>query len=448
MIRIVDAQTPHGETGMSKQLAAAVEGQSDFAAGVFERLRAISADVRGVTRASYGEGEQAAHELMSAIAVDLGLEVSTDAAANTYMTLPGQDRSRPVRMVGSHLDSVPRGGNYDGAAGVVSGLTAICAMRALGEVPPCDVSVMGIRAEESCWFGASYIGSRSALGTLPEGTLSHARRADDGVPLAEHMARCGGDPQRLTTAAPHLDVSRIDAFFEPHIEQGPVLVEEGYPCGIVTGIRGNRRFPQARCTGEYAHCGGAPRRVRRDAVFAATELVQVLDRMWDEAERNGDDFACTVGMFATDAERHAMTIVPGEVRFSLDFRSVDPKFLARCEARVREHAATIAARRHVEIDLGTATRAAPGRMDPRLVEGFRHAAQQMEIPCMQITSGASHDAAAFADAGVPTSMLFIRNDHGSHNPDEAMALEDFIDTTKLLAAGLLAPRVRHHPSRA
>ena len=110
---------------MTPELAAAVAAQTDFAADVFDRLRACSVDVRGVTRASYGEGEQAAHALMAEIARELGLEIDQDPAANTYMTLPGQDRSAPVRMVGSHLDSVPQGGNFDGAAGVVSGLTAI-----------------------------------------------------------------------------------------------------------------------------------------------------------------------------------------------------------------------------------------------------------------------------------------------------------------------------------
>jgi N-carbamoyl-L-amino-acid hydrolase len=169
------------------ELAAAVTAQTDFTADVFDRLRAASVDVRGVTRASYGDGEQAAHALMADIARDLGLEVAQDAAANTYMTWPGRDRSAPMRMVGSHLDSVPQGGNFDGAAGVVSGLTAIRALQSMGHAPAQDISVMGVRAEESCWFGTSYIGSRSALGTLPEGALESSTRMDDGVTLAEHM---------------------------------------------------------------------------------------------------------------------------------------------------------------------------------------------------------------------------------------------------------------------
>lgn len=423
---------------MNSEFTAAIQDQSDFAAAVFDRLRACSVDVRGVTRASYGEGEQAAHALMAEIAGELGLEVARDPAANTYMTWPGQDRSAPVRMVGSHLDSVPQGGNFDGAAGVVSGLTAIRAMQALGHRPAQDITVMGVRAEESCWFGVSYIGSRSALGVLPDGALETAKRMDDGVALAEHMARCGGDPDRVANGAPYLAVERIGAFLEPHIEQGPVLVEEGYPTGIVTGIRGNRRFPSARCLGEYAHCGGAPRRVRRDSVVAATAFVQAMDRLWDEAEAAGDDFACTIGKFQTDVERHAMTVISGDVSFTLDMRSVDPAVLKRLETRVPELAGEIGRAHGVTFDLGAMTRAAPGRMDPALVAAYRAAAQAMGVAAMDIASGASHDSAAFADAGAPTAMLFIRNEHGSHNPDEAMEIQDFIDTTKLLAAVLAA----------
>jgi N-carbamoyl-L-amino-acid hydrolase len=421
---------------MTPELAAAVSQQTDFASDVFDRLRAVSEDVRGVTRASYGEGEQAAHGLMGEIAAELGLEVSQDAAANTYMTWPGQDRSAPIRMVGSHLDSVPQGGNFDGAAGVVSGLTAIRALQALGHAPAQDISVMGVRAEESCWFGVSYIGSRSALGVLPEGALETATRVDDGVALAAHIARCGGDPDRIANGPSHLSIEKIAMFLEPHIEQGPVLVEEDYPAGIVTGIRGNRRFPNARCFGEYAHCGGAPRRVRRDSVVAAAAFVQAMDRLWDETDAAGNDFACTIGKFQTDSERHAMTVISGDVAFTLDMRSVDPDMLTHLEGRVSEIAAEISAANGVRFDLGAITRAAPGVMDPRLIQTYRAAAASMGVRAMDIPSGASHDSAAFADAGVPTAMLFIRNANGSHNPDEAMDIPDFIDVTKLLTAAL------------
>ena len=193
------------------------------------------------------------------------------------------------------------------------GLTACAALKDARMVPPRDIRVMGIRAEESAWFGVSYIGSRSTLGVLPEGALDTARRIDTGRTLAEHMAEAGAEPDRLRAGEVYAPPESIHAYLEVHIEQGPVLEEAGLPVGVVTGIRGNRRLPQARCLGEYSHCGGMPRSHRRDTVVAAAELVGELDKVWAECEAGGQDFAFTVGKFFTDGEWHAMTKIAGEV---------------------------------------------------------------------------------------------------------------------------------------
>jgi N-carbamoyl-L-amino-acid hydrolase len=139
----------------------------ELACALFEHLRAGSIDPPGVTRASFGAGEQMAHDLARATAEKLGLEIGTDFAGSLYMTLPGADRSAPVVMMGSHMDSVPHGGNYDGAAGVVAGLVALARLCRLGIKPQRDMTVMAIRAEELSWFPAHYIGSRAAFGRLP-----------------------------------------------------------------------------------------------------------------------------------------------------------------------------------------------------------------------------------------------------------------------------------------
>ncbi|MBM86551.1 MAG: hypothetical protein CMM47_11080, partial [Rhodospirillaceae bacterium] len=203
--------------------------------------------------------------------------------------------------------------------------------------------------------------------------------------------------------------------------------------GLVTGIRGNRRLPHARCVGEYSHCGGVPRSHRRDAVVATVELVGALDDIWNECEEAGRDFAFTVGKFYTNDARHAMTKIAGEVRFSLDMRSLDGEFLDSMTARVRELAAEIAQRRDVNFELGDFTRADPGTMDPAIKSGMLDGVDALSIPAIEIASGASHDAAAFAAAGVRTHMLFIRNANGSHNPDEDMKISDFMAATRLLA---------------
>src|SRR5271170_7926241 len=155
----------------ASRIAEAVAAERDRAAALFDALRRDGLDEPGVSRDPYGAGEQRAHATVAAAARALGLEISGDAAANLYMTLPGRDRGAKSIVVGSHLDSVPHGGNFDGAAGVLAGLVAVAALRRLGITLACDLTVMGIRAEESIWFQVSYIGSRGALGTLPDGAL-------------------------------------------------------------------------------------------------------------------------------------------------------------------------------------------------------------------------------------------------------------------------------------
>ena len=195
----------------------------------------------------------------------------------------------------------------------------------------------------------------------------------------------------------------------------------------------HRRLPRARCIGEYSHCGGVPRSHRHDAVIGVAELVSALDELWIECESSGQDFAFTVGKFFTNSEWHAMTKIAGEVDFSLDMRSLDGDLLEANVKRVLNLTDNIARRRGLNFDLGKFTEAAPGRMDPELMAAMSEGASALGIPSMKLASGASHDAAAFAAAGVPTQMLFIRNANGSHNPDEAMEIDDFMEATRLLA---------------
>ena len=412
------------------QIASSVAASRALAAGLFDTLRRDSLDTPGVTRDPYGPGEQRAHATIERAARDLGLEITRDAAANLYMTWPGRDRAAQRVIVGSHLDSVPHGGNFDGAAGVIAGLVAVEALKRLGLEPACDLTVMAIRAEESVWFEVSYIGSRGALGTLPEGAMEAVRR-DTRRPLAAHIAECGGDPDALRAGARHLDPASLRAYLEVHIEQAPSLVEADLPVAICTGIPGNFRFPSARIEGAYDHVG-LPRRFRRDAALAGAEFFVALDRLWEEYDARGIPMACTIGRFHTDAEAHGMTIIPGEFRFSLDVRAYDAAVLAELERRTDAIIAEIEQRRRVRFDIGARARAAVGPVDPSIAAALAEGAGALGIPVLQIGSPASHDAAAFAARGVPTGMLFVRNQNGSHNPREAMEIEDFLSATTLL----------------
>lgn len=405
-------------------IATAVVAERGRAAALFDRLRADGDDPPGVTRDPYGPGEQRAHATVAAEADRMGLEISRDAAANLYATLPGRDRAAPRILVGSHLDSVPHGGNFDGAAGVVAGLVAVGALQRLGIAPACDVTVMGIRAEESIWFQVSYIGSRGALGTLPDGALE-VRRIDTGRTLAEHIADCGGDPAALAARRRHFDPAALRAYLELHIEQAPSLIEAGKPVGICTGIPGNVRYPDARIAGANDHVG-LPRRFRRDAAMAGAEFAMGIDRMWEEHESRGIPMAATIGRFHTDPAQHGLTIVPGAFHFSLDVRAYDEAVLAELDRQVTALVQGIEQRRGVRFHLGAKARAAVGPVDPAIRAGLEAAAVALGVPTMRLGSPASHDAAAFAAAGVKMGMVFVRNANGSHNPDEAMSLDDFM----------------------
>jgi beta-ureidopropionase / N-carbamoyl-L-amino-acid hydrolase len=416
-------------------LAAAVARQRELATTLFDQLRRDGRDEPGVTRDPYGPGEQRAHATVTAIAQQLGLRVEHDAAANLYMTFPGRDPQAKRVIVGSHLDSVPHGGNFDGAAGVVAGLVAVAALRDAGITLDRDLTVMGIRAEESIWFQVSYIGSRGALGTLPDGALD-VRRIDTNRTLAEHIADCGGDPDALRGGARALDPARIAAYLELHIEQAPSLVEAGRPVAICTGIPGNFRYPNAHIEGSHDHVG-LPRRFRRDAAMAGAEFAMALDTLWEAHEAKGVPMACTIGRFHTDTATHGLTIVPGAFHFSLDVRAYDETVLAELDQKVDAIIASIEQRRGVRFHRGPKARAAVGQVDPQIRSDLEDCAAGLGIPVLQLGSPASHDAAAFAASGVPMGMIFVRNENGSHNPHEAMANDDFMSGAALLTQFLL-----------
>ncbi len=400
---------------------------------LFAELAERTADTEGVTRPSYGLGEQIAHDMMRREARKLGLAVASDAGCNLYVTLTGREPG-PGIMIGSHLDSVPLGGNYDGAAGVLMGLAVVSGFVKAGITPRRDITVMAIRAEESAWFGASYVGSRAAFGKLSKGELNSLTRATDRVRFASAIDAAGGDSARLRAGEAYLKAENIGCFIEPHIEQGPVLVDRTYPVGVVTGIRGAFRFRKAACHGKYAHSGATPDESRSDAVRATAKLVVQLDQARKRVTADGADLIVTFCEFATDPNEAAFSKVAGEVNFSLDVRSQERDTLDRFLQIVLDEAAAIEREDMVSFDFGKVTRSTPALMDEKIISALQDHAESHGIDALTMACGAGHDAATFAGQGVPTGMIFIRNDHGSHNPDEHMEIADFAEAATLLSA--------------
>jgi beta-ureidopropionase / N-carbamoyl-L-amino-acid hydrolase len=299
-------------------------------------------------------------------------------------------------------------------------------------VPPCDIAVMAIRAEESAWFDIAYVGSAGAFGLLDPVCLSVVR-ADTGLALEATLAAQGFDPGAIRERRRLIEPNSIRAYLELHIEQGPTLVNEGLPVAVVTGIRGCKRFRNARCIGAYAHSGAVARAYRRDAVAATVALLHHMEAAWLREAAAGADLVLTSGEFYTDATMHGPSKIAGETRFVLDIRSVSAATMDTVAAEVRDAAERVGKDYRVSFDLGTTSDSPPALMDTRLrakILGL------LDTP-FEMASGAGHDAAVFAQMGIPSAMIFIRNENGSHNPDEAMTLSDFAVATRTLISLLV-----------
>lgn len=413
------------------------DGALEFARQVFDDIYAFSKDpVIGVSRQGYGPLENRVHDYVRQWGRTLELEERIDRAGNLFLTLPGKNRNLPCYMTGSHGDSVPQGGHYDGLAGVVAGLTSLWWMRHVGFVPERDVTLVVFRMEESSWFGKAYVGSLAMTGQLSAEDLALTHRSKDQT-LAQAMQECGFDPQEILRTDPTIDLKKIAAFTELHIEQGPTLdSREKERVGIVTGIRGNFRHKACRCIGVTAHSGAVNKEFRHDAVMAMGHLLVKMDRHWDEWLARGEDLVFTMGVFKTAASS-AIAIIPGEVTFSIDMRSLSRDTLERFHRLLQAECEVIAADRGVKFEFDRLLVCEQADVDKALSAHLTRAAAKAEIPVMPIPSGAGHDAAVLSNLGVPVSMIFVANQNGSHNPHERMKLEDFMLGTEVLATAIM-----------
>ncbi len=403
---------------------------------LFEQVRVATFDGVGVSRASYGEGETRAMAIIEAHARAAGLICEFDPVQNLVIRAPDEPLGAPV-LIGSHLDSVPQGGNFDGLAGVVAGLLILLHYRRRNIAPPRPVHVLALRGEESAWYGKAYMGSLALIGQLTATDLDLKHR-ESGRTLREDMQALGIATARIEAGERLFDPATVAAYLELHIEQGPTMVARKWAVAPVTGIRGNLRHNRILCKGETGHSGAVPRWLRRDAVLAVAELMTRLDEHWRVLQQMGMDMVMTCGMLSTDPKSHAVSVIPGEVTFSFEVRSQEQEVLERFHALMKEECERIGRSRGVEFQFDRRLYAAPATMDPGWVDRFTQACESLGIDMEPIPSGAGHDAAVFANAGVASGMVFVRNDRGSHNPHEAMDPQDFFRGVAVLHRAIIA----------
>jgi len=260
-------------------------------------------------------------------------------------------------------------------------------------------------------------------------------RSDSGKSLRHHLQHLGY-PRSGEAVAPLLSSDLITSFLELHIEQGPLLEADGIPVGIATAVRGNVRFPEARCIGAYGHSAALPRRFRQDAVLAVAELALGLDRFWQDRIAQGDeDFVFTIGKFSTDAELHAMTKVAGDVKFSLNIGAAVNTSLDVARTLLFDLIKDIESARGVTFELGREVGTIPTQLDGQLIALFENTAHTLGIATRRMPT-VGHDAAMFARAGIPSAVLLVRNANGSHNSDEALDRKDFADGVHVLGRAM------------
>lgn len=407
------------------------------AGSLFEAARRLGVDpVAGVSRESYGLGESTCIGMLSLWALDRGLAAQRDLAGNVLFGFDGSEQ-HPVIVSGSHADSVPEGGNFDGLAGIVAALLVLERLRTLERPLRHGMAALAMRGEESAWYGKSYLGSSAAVGQL-DSRLLDLRNGHTGVVLRESMEAAGADMSAIAQGRKADWLATTRAYLELHIEQGPRLVGEGRPAAAVSGIRGNVRYNRVLCLGEAGHSGAVPREFRHDSVFAFGALLSRLDACWAEVLAAGGDLVMTCGIVGTLPQEQAVSRIPGTLAFSFEARSADSETLVAFDQVFRRECAAVAAARGVRFEFGDRILTSPARMDGRLVTVLEAAGAKLGLDCQAMASGAGHDAAVYANAGIPAAMLFVRNENGSHNPAEAMDLEDFVDGVEVLYNAVVA----------
>jgi hydantoinase/carbamoylase family amidase len=368
----------------------------------------------GADRPAYSASEAAAMRLVAGWARAAGLEPGVDAFGNLWALPAG--RETPLVTSGSHVDTVPDGGRYDGALGTVLGLEAAAE---LGN----GAGLLICAAEEAPRFGAGTMGSRQLVGTLTGEDL-HALRDADGVSAADALAAYLDQLSDLPRVEPPLD--RLRAHAEVHVAQRRSLRD----LGVVTAVASPRRFV-VRIEGQAGHSGEVAMAERHDALAAGAEVVLAAEAA---ARAEPPETVATVGTLSVAPG--AVSVIPGEVRLGIDVRGIESGSLARVEAAIRSAVTEIAQRRGVAAQLQLTRAGEPVAMDRRLVDAALRATHELGIPAAETWSGAGHDAQHLMTLA-PALLLFVPLHGGeSHTPQEGADMDEIVEATRVVVSVL------------
>lgn len=397
--------------------------QKERLAKDFEVMARLTDVGDGINRLAFTDADWAGRQYIVDRMIDAGLTVEADGFGNVIGYKAGKNPDLPVVMVGSHTDSVPNGGNYDGVVGVLSAIEAVRSMTEDNVEHDHTIAVVDFMCEESSRFGAATLGSKAMRGEL---TLDDLHRLVDkkGISIYEALQSRNLNPDGIET----MEYTRpVKAFTEIHIEQGKVLEHEQKKIGIVTGIAAPERF-YVTIRGNADHSGATPMNLRHDALCGASKIILGIEEiafMQEEPPVVG-----TVGV--VEVVPGAMNVIPGAVKLGVDIRSISKVARDSVVTLIKELIDVICEKRGLSYTIEPIAQDHPVAMHPAMIREIEGAVKAVDVEYMTMPSGAGHDAMHWADV-VPTGMIFIPCREGiSHNPAEFADLADIITGAKVL----------------
>jgi len=367
----------------------------------------------GVCRLAGSDLDAEARRLFIHWCEEAGCAVTIDKIGNIFARRPGRNPALPPIVTGSHLDTQPTGGKFDGAYGVMAGLEVVRTLNDLGYETEAPVEIVAWTNEEGSRFSPAMVGSGAFTGVFElESALATQDNNAPGVTLGAELERIGFAGEAPVGEHP------VAAYFEAHIEQGPILEAAGLPIGVVTGAQGQRWY-EITVTGQEAHAGPTPMPRRRDALVGAARIIDAVNRIGHAHA----PYACaTVGFIQSSP--NSRNTIPGRVFFTVDFRHPDNDTLTEMDKELRAACAEAAASQNLAAEVKEFWYFPPTPFDRRLVDAVRSAAQAQELPHQDIVSGAGHDAVYMARVA-PTAMIFVPCVDGiSHNEVEDAKPDD------------------------
>lgn len=379
----------------------------------------------GVCRLAHSKEDRQAVEVVKGWMEEAGLTAKIDGFGNLIGRIEGADKDKPILMLGSHIDSQPYGGRFDGTAGALGAVEVVHTMKDNGIVPDRTIEVICFSDEEGCRFNKGVFGVRAIAGMLEEGELD--RKDKQGVTRREALKEFGVEPD--VTASPVYEKGDIAAFLELHIEQGPVLEEKGKPVGIVSGISGPI-WLTVTLEGFAGHAGSVPMTMRQDALVGASEIIRKFDEL---VKKEGTE--TTVGTVGSiQVFPNSRNIIAEKVEFTVDLRDIDVEARTKLEGKLYQIIEETTSGYNLKYEIKEDTRSEPRYCADWIKNIMREEDEKLGMDSPTLMSGPFHDA-LFMSYISDYGMIFVRCDKGiSHNPLEFAEMDDIEKGVELLYA--------------